>query len=138
MKGMKPLDKKFEHVLALLYNRVKHHLDEKSCFPWDENIESFLRENGVEDPYEFLADLVQMDVLKEPCGKQDQYVGSFGSLINIKITPKGKATISPINISHENLQKLDLRRNALTTFPTSVITLILLQDSKLQGNKKCF
>lgn len=47
-----------------------------------------------------------MDVLKEPCGKQDQYAGAFGNLMHLKITPSGRTTVSPINITYENLKKL--------------------------------
>jgi len=53
------------------------------------------------------ASHIMMDILKEPCGKQDQYISAFGNMTNIKITPKGKVTISPINISYENLKKLE-------------------------------
>jgi len=53
------------------------------------------------------ASEIMMNKLKEPCGKQDQYACSFGNITNIRITPKGKVSVSPINISYENLQKLE-------------------------------
>lgn len=53
------------------------------------------------------ASYITMDVLKEPCGKQDQYAAAFGNLIYLKINQKGRVTVSPINISHENIKKLE-------------------------------
>lgn len=55
-----------------------------------------------------------MDLLKEPCGKQDQYASSFGSINHLKISPKGKVSVSPINISHDNIKKLE--RNLMMFF----------------------
>jgi D-glycero-alpha-D-manno-heptose-7-phosphate kinase len=48
-----------------------------------------------------------MDLLKEPCGKQDQYAAAFGNLTHLRIAPNGRVTVTPINITHENLKKLE-------------------------------
>jgi D-glycero-alpha-D-manno-heptose-7-phosphate kinase len=50
---------------------------------------------------------ITMDILKEPCGKQDQYASAFGNLNHLKIATNGKVTVTPINISHENIKKLE-------------------------------
>ncbi|MFH1850470.1 MAG: galactokinase [archaeon] len=50
---------------------------------------------------------ITMDILKEPCGKQDQYASAFGSLVQLSINTKGRVTVTPINISHSTLQKLE-------------------------------
>lgn len=47
-----------------------------------------------------------MNVLKEDCGKQDQYAAAFGNVSHLAITPKGRATVSPVNIDHGTLKKL--------------------------------
>ena len=53
------------------------------------------------------ASHIMMDILKEPIGKQDQYASAFGSLNHLKITTDGRVTITPINITHANLKKLE-------------------------------
>lgn len=50
---------------------------------------------------------IEMNVLKEPIGKQDQYLSSFGGLINLDINKSGKVVVSPLDISLSNLQKLE-------------------------------
>jgi D-glycero-alpha-D-manno-heptose-7-phosphate kinase len=53
------------------------------------------------------ASHITMDVLKEPCGKQDQYAAAFGNLLNLRINQNERVTVTPINIKHENLRKLE-------------------------------
>ena len=53
------------------------------------------------------ASTITMDILKEPCGKQDQYGCAFGGLNHLKINPNGKVTVTPININHDNLKLLE-------------------------------
>jgi D-glycero-alpha-D-manno-heptose-7-phosphate kinase len=48
-----------------------------------------------------------MDVLKEPCGKQDQYVSAFGGINHLAISTKGKVTVTPINITQESITQLE-------------------------------
>lgn len=52
------------------------------------------------------ASHIAMDILKEPCGKQDQYAGAFGNLTHLRITPTGRVIVSPLNVSHETLKEL--------------------------------
>ncbi|UCC91209.1 MAG: hypothetical protein JSV39_02730 [Candidatus Aenigmatarchaeota archaeon] len=53
------------------------------------------------------ASHITMDILKEPCGKQDQYVTAFGNLIQLKINQRGRVTVSPINIGYDKLKELE-------------------------------
>jgi len=53
------------------------------------------------------ASTITMDILKEPCGKQDQYACAFGGLNHLKINPNGKVTVTPINIIHDSLKLLE-------------------------------
>lgn len=50
---------------------------------------------------------IVMDILKEPCGKQDQYASAFGNISHLKISPVGRVSVSPINITHENIKQLE-------------------------------
>ncbi len=50
---------------------------------------------------------ITMDILKEPCGKQDQYASAFGNLNHLKIATNGRVLVSPINISYENIKKME-------------------------------
>jgi len=50
---------------------------------------------------------ITMGTLKEPIGKQDQYASAFGNLVHLKIAPNGKVTVTPINITHENIRILE-------------------------------
>lgn len=50
---------------------------------------------------------IEMDLLKEPIGKQDQYLASFGGLINLDISKTGKVIVSPIDISSKSLKELE-------------------------------
>jgi len=53
------------------------------------------------------ASHIIMDVLKEPCGKQDQYASAFGSLNHLGISTANRVTITPINITHESIMELE-------------------------------
>ncbi len=63
------------------------------------------------------ASYIMMDVLKEPCGKQDQYASAFGGIIRMSISRDGKVTVTPINVTRNNLSKLE---NNLMLFHTRI------------------
>ena len=50
------------------------------------------------------AALIEINVLKEPIGKQDQYAAAFGGLNFIKFNTDGSVEIKPIKISKETLK----------------------------------
>ena len=50
---------------------------------------------------------IEMDILKYPVGKQDQYAVSYGGINHLKIDKKGNVRISPINISEESISLLE-------------------------------
>src|SRR3989344_1973585 len=50
---------------------------------------------------------IEMNILKEPIGKQDQYASSFGGLISLEIEKNGNIISSPINISYSALEELE-------------------------------
>jgi len=57
---------------------------------------------------------VELDLLKEPIGKQDQYIASFGGLICMEFNKEGGVHVSPLRISTETLH--DLEDNLLMFF----------------------
>ncbi len=49
---------------------------------------------------------ITMEILKEHCGKQDQYACAFGNINHFKISQSGRVTASPLNMSFEDIKKL--------------------------------
>ena len=50
---------------------------------------------------------VEINLLKEPIGKQDQYAAAYGGLNIFKFNKDGNVETEPVNISIENLQQLE-------------------------------
>ena len=50
---------------------------------------------------------LQMDILKEPCGKQDQYIASYGSFICLKIARSGHVEVEPLNLPDDLIRELE-------------------------------
>lgn len=76
------------------------------------------------------ASTITMGILKEPCGKQDQYAASFGSLIHLKISKTQHTTVSPINMTHENIKKLQKNLLLFYTGITRSATEVLADQKK--------
>lgn len=64
---------------------------------------------------------IEIDVLKEPIGKQDQYMASFGGVTHLNINKNGSVIVSSINIHEDTIKELEenlflyytgIRRNA--------------------------
>ena len=53
-----------------------------------------------------LACHIEIDKLKEPIGKQDQYISSYGGVNCFYFKKNGKVLVEPLKISHKSL--LDL------------------------------
>ncbi|MBC8338009.1 MAG: galactokinase [Rhodospirillales bacterium] len=60
------------------------------------------------------ANHLEMNILGEPCGKQDHYIAAYGGLTVQEYHPDGTVTISPLHVSEEALR--DLRENLLLFF----------------------
>jgi D-glycero-alpha-D-manno-heptose-7-phosphate kinase len=50
---------------------------------------------------------IELDILKEPVGKQDQYIAAFGGLNAFTFHPDGKVDIEAIQLSREALYNLE-------------------------------
>src|SRR5438477_9216700 len=57
---------------------------------------------------------IELDVLKEPIGKQDQYIAAFGGVTCMEIATDGRVSVSPLKISKATLH--DLEDNLLMFF----------------------
>ena len=54
-----------------------------------------------------LACKIEIDILNEPIGKQDQYISAFGGLTCFEYEKDGRVNVNPLNISPENIDHLE-------------------------------
>ena len=57
---------------------------------------------------------IEINILKEPIGKQDQYIACYGGITCFTVSQEGKVKAEPLNISEEIL--FDLEDNLLLFF----------------------
>ena len=50
---------------------------------------------------------IEIDMLGEPIGKQDQYIAAFGGLTCLTFDKNGEVLVEPLRISHEALNQLE-------------------------------
>lgn len=50
---------------------------------------------------------IEIDILKEPIGKQDQYMAAFGGITCLTFDKDGEVTVTPLNISPDTLEDLE-------------------------------
>jgi D-glycero-alpha-D-manno-heptose-7-phosphate kinase len=77
---------------------------------------------------------IEIDILKEPIGKQDQYIASFGSLTCFEIDKSGHVQSSPLQVSNDTIA--ELQDNLLlffTGFSRSASD--ILQDQKVRSEE---
>ena len=55
------------------------------------------------------ASRIEIELLGEPVGKQDQYIAAFGGLTCFEIDRDGRVTTSPLAVSNETLHELEER-----------------------------
>lgn len=86
-----------------------------------------------------LACHIEMDILKEPVGKQDQYIASFGGISCLNINKNGQVKVNPLRISKESIHDLE---HSLSFFYTGKLRSAsnVLRDQKNQSkqNKQSF
>ncbi len=72
---------------------------------------------------------IEMNVLGEPIGKQDQYASAFGGILHMNIAKNGGVITSPLNLSYSTIEELE---NNLLLFSTGVIhsTVDVISDQK--------
>jgi D-glycero-alpha-D-manno-heptose-7-phosphate kinase len=50
---------------------------------------------------------IELDILKEPIGKQDQYIAAYGGITCFEFAQDGKVNAKPLKISEETLYNLE-------------------------------
>jgi len=91
-------------------------------------------------PRQLLAEMachIEIDLLGEPIGKQDQYIASFGGITGFEFCPDGKVHVSPLPISSETLYNLE--DNLLlffTGFTRSASAILAEQDQRTRGGDR--
>jgi D-glycero-alpha-D-manno-heptose-7-phosphate kinase len=93
------------------------------------NKESIPREQLAEE-----ACQIEIDVLGEPIGKQDQYIAAFGGITSFLFNPDGRVIVQPVQMSSESLYNLE--DNLLlffTGFTRAASTILLEQDTRTRG-----
>jgi D-glycero-alpha-D-manno-heptose-7-phosphate kinase len=77
---------------------------------------------------------IEIDLLQEPVGKQDQYIASFGGITGFEFPQDGPAQVTPLPLSNETLYNLE--DNLLlffTGFTRSASAILAEQDQKTRG-----
>jgi D-glycero-alpha-D-manno-heptose-7-phosphate kinase len=77
---------------------------------------------------------IEIDILGEPVGKQDQYIASFGGITAFEFGRDGSVGVTPLQISTETLYNLE--DNLLlffTGFTRSASAILAEQDSRTRG-----
>jgi D-glycero-alpha-D-manno-heptose-7-phosphate kinase len=61
---------------------------------------------------------IEIDILNEPVGKQDQYVAAFGGINCYEFRADGTVAVTPLNISDDTLEKFEDR---VLMFSTGIV-----------------
>jgi len=72
---------------------------------------------------------IEIDILKKPIGKQDQYAASYGSLNYIRFHPDNSVDVEPVPYKPETLSELESRTLLLYTAQQRSADDILLRQS---------
>jgi D-glycero-alpha-D-manno-heptose-7-phosphate kinase len=78
---------------------------------------------------------IEIDLLKEPIGKQDQYIAAYGGITCFEFPKTGPVNVSPLKISEETL--FNLEDNLLlffTGYSRSASAILKEQDDKTRGS----
>src|SRR3954468_17399899 len=80
---------------------------------------------------------IEIDVLKEPIGKQDQYIAAYGGLTCFQFLPNGHVEARPLKVSQETLYNLE--DNLLlffTGYSRSASAILKDQDTRSRSSDK--
>jgi D-glycero-alpha-D-manno-heptose-7-phosphate kinase len=78
---------------------------------------------------------IELGLLKEPIGKQDQYIAAFGGLVCMEFDKKGQVSVSPLRISTETLHDLeDHLMMFFTGYSRSASKVLADQKDRTQDN----
>ena len=97
--------------------KILHHFTNNNLIPPEELAEQACK--------------IEIDILKEPIGKQDQYIAAYGGLTCFEFMNNGKVLANPLKISEDNMH--DLEDNLLlffTGYSRSASKILAEQDVK--------
>lgn len=77
---------------------------------------------------------VEMELLKEPIGKQDQYISAYGGITCFEFRPGGEVKASPLQISTETLYNLEDNLLLFFTGYTRLASSIIIEQTKVIDN----
>jgi D-glycero-alpha-D-manno-heptose-7-phosphate kinase len=78
---------------------------------------------------------IEMNRLKEPIGKQDQYIAAYGGIMTMEFKHDGYVWVEPLHISDRTLYNLeDNLIMYFTGFERSASNILKEQDDKTKGN----
>jgi len=79
---------------------------------------------------------IEIEILKEPIGKQDQYISAFGGITSLQFAKDGTVTVEPVKMSEEARDEL---HNNIMLFYTgisrSASNILKEQDEKSKKNE---
>jgi D-glycero-alpha-D-manno-heptose-7-phosphate kinase len=80
---------------------------------------------------------IEIDILKEPIGKQDQYIAAFGGITGFRFLNNGHVEVWPLNIDNETLYNLeDNLLMFFTGYTRSASSILKDQNDKSQRNDR--
>ena len=82
------------------------------------------------------ASHLEIDVLGEPIGRQDQYAAAFGGLNVIEFDKNGEVRVAPVTISRKTFMDLDARLLMFYTGSQRATSSILSDQSKRVANEE--
>tara|TARA_B000000557_G_scaffold114991_3_gene93107 strand:+ start:570 stop:1550 length:981 start_codon:yes stop_codon:yes gene_type:complete len=81
---------------------------------------------------------IEIDILKEPIGKQDQYISSFGGIKQFEINKKGDVVVKNLSISQETQTNLEENLLLFFTGYTRKASSILQDQDKKTSKEDSF
>jgi len=80
---------------------------------------------------------IEIDVLGEPIGKQDQYIAAYGGITCFQFQPSGKVEASPLKLDQDTLYGLeDNLLMFFTGYSRAASDILREQDSRSRGHDK--
>ena len=73
---------------------------------------------------------IEMEILKEPVGKQDQFIAAFGGMQHMQINKQGLVKIEPLNIKEDTVRELEKNILLFYTNITRSASAVLGQQKK--------
>ena len=80
---------------------------------------------------------IELDILREPIGRQDQYIAAFGGITCFHFRPDGDVVVEPLRLQPETLHNLeDNLILFFTGFARSASAILQDQDSRSRNNDR--